>query len=52
MEAVAFHMLGCKVNQYDSEAMLSEFINAGYEHIAFDEKADICNKYLHSNSYR
>ena len=41
MKTVAFHMLGCKVNQYDSEAMLSEFINAGYEHVAFDEKADI-----------
>ncbi|HHU02526.1 MAG TPA: tRNA (N(6)-L-threonylcarbamoyladenosine(37)-C(2))-methylthiotransferase MtaB [Christensenellaceae bacterium] len=41
MKTVAFHTLGCKVNQYDSEAMLSEFINAGYEHVAFDEKADI-----------
>ena len=41
MMTVAFHTLGCKVNQYDSEAMLSEFINAGYQHVAFDEKADI-----------
>jgi len=41
MKTVAFHTLGCKVNQYDSEAMLSEFINAGYQHVAFDEKADI-----------
>ena len=28
---VAFHTLGCKVNQYDSQAMLELFERAGYE---------------------
>ncbi len=38
---VAFHTLGCKVNQYDSEAMLECFARAGYEVVPFQEKADV-----------
>ena len=38
---VAFYTLGCKVNQYDSEAMLECFARAGYEVVPFQEKADV-----------
>ncbi|HOV69573.1 MAG TPA: hypothetical protein PLZ84_04565, partial [Clostridia bacterium] len=27
----AFHTLGCKVNQYDSQAIIEQFIDAGWE---------------------
>ena len=38
---VAFHTLGCKVNQYDSQAMLELMMRAGYEPVSFQEQADI-----------
>lgn len=38
---VAFHTLGCKVNQYDSEAMLALFRRHGYEAVDFGRKADV-----------
>ena len=41
MRTVAFHTLGCKVNQYDSQAMLELFEQAGYELRRFDEPADV-----------
>lgn len=41
MATVAFHTLGCKVNHYESEAMMDLFKEAGYEIVDFDEKADI-----------
>ncbi len=41
MKTVAFHTLGCKVNQYDSQAMLERFLAAGYEAREFDEFADV-----------
>ncbi|MCL2810533.1 MAG: tRNA (N(6)-L-threonylcarbamoyladenosine(37)-C(2))-methylthiotransferase MtaB [Clostridia bacterium] len=41
MQTVAFYTLGCKVNQYDSQAMLEAFLAAGYTHIAFDRPADV-----------
>ena len=41
MRSVAFHTLGCKVNQYDSQAMLELFLQAGYEARDFHEKADV-----------
>ena len=40
---VAFHTLGCKVNQYDSQAMLELFEAAGYEAGRFD---DVCDVYV------
>ena len=40
---VAFHTLGCKVNQYDSQAMLELFEAAGYEAGGFE---DICDIYV------
>ena len=41
MRSVAFHTLGCKVNQYDSQAMLELFEQAGYEVRPFSESADV-----------
>ena len=38
---VAFHTLGCKVNQYDSQAMLERFRAAGYEAVPFQEEAEV-----------
>ena len=38
---VAFVSLGCKVNQYETNAMSQEFIQAGYEVVDFNDVADI-----------
>ena len=38
---VAFVSLGCKVNQYETNAMSQEFIKAGYEVVEFTDIADI-----------
>ncbi|MDO5377249.1 MAG: tRNA (N(6)-L-threonylcarbamoyladenosine(37)-C(2))-methylthiotransferase MtaB [Clostridia bacterium] len=38
---VAFHTLGCKVNQYDTQAMRERFERAGYRTVGFDEAADV-----------
>jgi len=38
---VAFVSLGCKVNQYETNAMSQEFIEAGYEVVDFNDIADI-----------
>lgn len=40
-KTVAFCTLGCKVNQYETNAMMQSFIEAGYEIVDFEEKADI-----------
>ena len=41
MPTAAFHTLGCKVNQYDTQAMLECFVRAGYEVRPFTERADV-----------
>ena len=41
MRKVAFYTLGCKVNQYDTEAVLENFKSAGYEVVDFSEYADV-----------
>ena len=38
---IAFHTLGCKVNQHDSAIMAALFQEAGYEIVDFHEKADV-----------
>ncbi|WMJ82312.1 tRNA (N(6)-L-threonylcarbamoyladenosine(37)-C(2))-methylthiotransferase MtaB [Clostridium sp. MB40-C1] len=38
---VAFATLGCRVNQYESEAMAEKFIKSGYEVVPFSEFADV-----------
>ena len=40
-KTVAFYTLGCKVNQYDSQAMLERFTQAGYQIKVFGEPADV-----------
>jgi len=37
---VAFHTLGCKVNHYETQAMMALFAAAGDEVVAFDTPAD------------
>lgn len=41
LNTAAFHTLGCKVNQYDTQAMLELFRAAGYAIVPFSEKADV-----------
>jgi len=41
MRSVAFHTLGCKVNQYETEAIKEMFSDEGYEVVTFDQKADV-----------
>ena len=40
-KTVAFCTLGCKVNQYETNAMIQEFMKNGYKIVEFDEKADV-----------
>ena len=40
-KTVAFLTLGCKVNTYESEAMLRLFSQEGYQEVDFKEKADV-----------
>ena len=41
MRTVAFCTLGCKVNQYETNAMEQQFIESGYTIVEFNKKADI-----------
>ncbi len=38
---VAFITLGCKVNQYETEAMIEIFLSEGYKIVKYDQKADV-----------
>ncbi len=38
---VAFYTLGCKVNTYETDAVLKLFIESGYEKVSFDDIADV-----------
>jgi len=38
---VAFATLGCRVNQYESEAMIEKFLKEGYSLVDFDVFADV-----------
>ena len=40
-KTVAFHTLGCKVNQYDTQAMRERFVEAGFTAVEFDGHADV-----------
>lgn len=48
MKKVAFYTLGCKVNQYETEAMLELFEKEGYEK-SRDRRLcrRVCYKYLY-----
>lgn len=41
MKRIAAYTLGCKVNQYDTEAMLESFERAGYLPVPFHEDAEV-----------
>ncbi len=41
MKKAAFYTLGCKVNQYETEAIAELFTDAGYEICDFSDKADV-----------
>ncbi|MBX7241097.1 MAG: tRNA (N(6)-L-threonylcarbamoyladenosine(37)-C(2))-methylthiotransferase MtaB [Bacteroidia bacterium] len=41
MNTVAFHTLGCKLNFSETSTIGREFLNAGFEKVAFEEKADV-----------
>lgn len=41
MPTVAAHTLGCKVNQYDTQAMLELFIREGFRVVPIDQPADV-----------
>ncbi len=41
MPTIAALTLGCKVNQYDTQAMLEQFLQAGYKAVPFGQKADV-----------
>jgi threonylcarbamoyladenosine tRNA methylthiotransferase MtaB len=38
---VAFYTLGCKTNQYDTEAMQERFVKKGYKVVSFNEPSDV-----------
>lgn len=38
---VAFKTLGCRLNQYETDALASQFDKAGYQIVDFKEKADV-----------
>ena len=41
MKKAAFYTLGCKVNQYETNAMIEKFKNANYEIVEYEEFADV-----------
>lgn len=38
---VAFKTLGCRLNQFETDALVTQFHNGGYQVVKFGEKADI-----------
>jgi threonylcarbamoyladenosine tRNA methylthiotransferase MtaB len=38
---IAFKTLGCRLNQFETDALASEFHNAGYRLVDFDDPADV-----------
>jgi threonylcarbamoyladenosine tRNA methylthiotransferase MtaB len=38
---VAFKTLGCRLNQFETDSILTDFHTAGYEVVPFNEKADV-----------
>ncbi len=37
----AFKTLGCRLNQFETDAIITDFYNAGYEIVPFNQEADI-----------
>ncbi len=41
MKTASFYTLGCRVNQYESQALAEQLVKAGYEIVSFGEKCDL-----------
>lgn len=41
MKKVAFKTLGCRLNQYETDAIASQFQNNGFKLVPFDKEADV-----------
>ncbi len=41
MKRIAFKTLGCRLNQYETDALVTQFHNAGYQVVDFGEKSDV-----------
>jgi len=41
MKKIAFKTLGCRLNQYETDALVSQFYNAGYQVVDFGSDAEI-----------
>lgn len=41
LKKVSFKTLGCRLNQFETDALVTGFHNAGYHIVDFDEKADV-----------
>lgn len=41
MRKIAFKTLGCRLNQYETDALVSQFHNAGYQVVDFGAEADV-----------
>lgn len=41
MKKVAFKTLGCRLNQYETDALASQFQKNGYQTVDFDDRADV-----------
>ena len=38
---VAFKTLGCRLNQYETDSVMTDFYKSGYELVSFNEEADV-----------
>ena len=38
---VAFKTLGCRLNQFETDSVLTDFYKSGYEIVPFNEPADV-----------
>lgn len=41
MKKIAFKTLGCRLNQYETDALASQFQSNGYKLVSFDKEADV-----------
>ena len=41
IKKVAFKTLGCRLNQYETDALVTDFDKAGYQLVGFDESPDV-----------
>lgn len=41
LKKVSFKTLGCRLNQFETDALVTSFYNAGYHVVGFEEEADV-----------